>query len=58
MKVTLKPCPFCGGTPKREERISEGGYIIHHIICFTCYASVYGAYMGTATLRWNRRVKR
>ena len=59
----LKPCPFCGGTPKAEQfydiagRVWEGG-----VECQECEASVYvwerpeqEVAEQDAIAKWNRR---
>ncbi|MBR2302027.1 MAG: Lar family restriction alleviation protein [Bacteroidaceae bacterium] len=48
----LKPCPFCGGKPRRYEGKIDG----HGIACSKCSLKMYGyASKGAATRAWNKR---
>lgn len=56
-KDTLLPCPFCGGTVKKQNGLIRGTQMF---ICPKCGADVcfYGAeYEPKATQAWNRRVE-
>ena len=70
-EIELKPCPFCGGSPRYEslvERIGHGEYItINHVRCTECGAS--GHTEGEIRMKseecrtkcieaWNRRTHR
>lgn len=56
----LKPCPFCGGSPKLETdpHRKEFGRDRFRIVCSSCYAGTrwYGG-PDEAWLMWNGRVK-
>ena len=55
----LKPCPFCGGSPKLESDThrKEFGRDRFRIVCSSCYAGTrwYDS-PDEAWLMWNRRV--
>ena len=51
-KKRLKPCPFCGGTPRAYKHKN----FLYGVTCQKCGAKVsgYGS-AGAATKAWNRR---
>ena len=61
MKIELKPCPFCGVSPKREVWVSHwSGYVYHFINCDNVKCLIrptkdYYETKGSATRAWNRR---
>lgn len=61
--MELKPCPFCGATPKRQKHKSYGGSRLQHrVIDGNLECAVFPAthWLDTpeeATEAWNRRAK-
>jgi len=55
-KTILKPCPFCGGKAVFIESWNFVAYVTR-IQCTKCAISTQPMRKGTATRRWNRRVK-
>lgn len=52
----LKPCPFCGGKAVFIESWNFVAYVTR-VQCTKCAISTQPMRKGTATRRWNRRVK-
>lgn len=53
MKIKLRPCPFCGGTPKMEELGDADSF---HVVCETCQMGFHANFTPEqAARRWNRR---
>lgn len=64
VKVTLKPCPFCGSGPAKVVgnasfsgvEIHEGARGRHYVQCGTCGASALGSFHQQAAIdNWNTR---
>ena len=70
-EIKLKPCPFCGGIPKIEEKYKQWDgvyYSVNSIVCEVCGASSKevcdinnkdrSERVYEVIEKWNRRVKR
>lgn len=70
-EIRLKPCPFCGGIPKIDEKYRQWDgvyYLSTSIICEVCGASSKEVWdinkkekterVNEVIEKWNRRVKR
>ena len=56
MEIKLKPCPFCGFSPKIVE-LKDNVKWNYKIQCTYCGALFYGNTTCDCAARWNRRDK-
>ena len=54
----LKPCPFCGGIPKRYKIKNDFFDTEYVVFCQNCRCSTeYETVQAEADKKWNRRIK-
>ena len=53
-ELTLRECPFCGGTPRHWDDSNPQAHL-YRIKCDDCYAEIRTFDKATAFHNWNRR---